>query len=322
MRGFPARRWGRNWKMAGLLAAVVLWPRNLPGHGIEFHEGTNWWLAWNFDLWITANLLLVGGAYALGLRRLWGKVGEGRGVSGRQALAFGAGWLAVAGALISPVDALSAEFSWVHMAQHMILMNLAAPLLVAGSPGVVWIWALPWRKRARIGTWMRKWEGWRPKGYLFWQMGVMWGMYAAALWIWHLPKLYQAALRNDFVHDLQHLSFLIVACLFWRVLLDPLYRYRISRGLGVIYLFGTSLHATVLGVYMALSPRVWYPDYEVRLAGWNLTALEDQQLAGLIMWMPACMVYAVAAAILFALWLQEPRRPWQEAEVMEEGSGP
>jgi cytochrome c oxidase assembly factor CtaG len=103
--------------------------------------------------------------------------------------------------------------------------------------------------------------------------------------------------------------FFVTSCLFWRVLLDPLSRLRMNQGAGVIYLFLTSLHATILGVFMALSPRVWYSDYVPRTGRWNLTPLEDQQLAGLIMWMPACMIYAAVAAVIFALWVRDMGRP-------------
>jgi len=192
--------------------------------------------------------------------------------------------------------------------QHMALMMVAAPLLVLGAPAFVLLWALPleWRKRLTpVIHWVERWNS---PWYLLWQPLLLWSLFAVALWIWHLPPLYQAALRDRVVHDFQHLVFLGAAFLFWRVLLDPLSRLRLGRGAGVLYLFTTSLHASALGVFMALSPRVWYLDYQATAPAWQLTPLEDQQIAGLIMWMPACMVYALAAAALFALWLREGER--------------
>ena len=148
-------------------------------------------------------------------------------------------------------------------------------------------------------------QKWRPRWYRVLQPVFLWLVYGLTLWTWHLPALYQAALRDQGIHDLQHICFFAVSCVFWRVLLDPLKRLRFSRAWGIIYLFTTSLHATLLGVFMALSPRVWYPDYETTVPAWNLSALEDQQLAGLIMWMPACAVYALVAAVLFVTWVEE-----------------
>lgn len=115
--------------------------------------------------------------------------------------------------------------------------------------------------------------------------------------------MYQGALRDPLVHDAQHLSFFVVACLFWRACLDPLGGRRLGPAAALPYLFATSLHASALGVFLALSPRVWYADYATRTSVWGFTPLQDQQLAGLIMWMPACLIYPAVAAVLFGTWL-------------------
>jgi putative membrane protein len=298
----PTIRRGVCWAVfAGTLLAF---PITAHAHAREFHD-EHWLSAWNWDPLISFNLLLLTGLYAAGLIRLWGKAGVGSGVSRGRAAAFFCGLFALFIALISPLDTLSAELSSAHMVQHMVLMNVAAPLLVVGSPALVLLWAFPLSARQSLGRWMHRLESWQSPHYPLWQPALLWLVYGFTLWIWHLPAFYEAALRNKWIHDFQHLSFVITACLFWRVLLDPVSRLRLSRGWAVIYLFTTSLHATVLGVFMALSPRVWYAEYEPLTLAWNLTAMEDQQLAGLIMWMPACMVYAVAAALLFGLWLRE-----------------
>jgi cytochrome c oxidase assembly factor CtaG len=115
--------------------------------------------------------------------------------------------------------------------------------------------------------------------------------------------LYQAALRDPLLHDAQHLSFFTAASLFWRLCLDPLAGRRLSALGAIPYLFTTALHSAALGIFLALSQRTWYPDYVTRTSAWGLTPLEDQQLAGLIMWMPACLIYPAVAAILFGTWL-------------------
>lgn len=289
------------------LSLPAVWSSPALAH-IRDHPSAGSALAWNLDWLLILSLTAGTGLYLSGLCRIWRRAGSTSGVSRGQAAAFGAGMLALVAALASPIDTLSAELSWVHMVQHTTLMMIAAPLLVLGHPGLVTLWALPLPWRQTIGGWGRRFENFHPDWYWLWQPLAVWNLYAAGLWIWHIPWLYQAALESRWLHDLQHLTFLITSYLFWRVLLYPVKRLRLSRGLAVIYLFTTSLHATALGVLMALSPQVWYPAYEATTSLWNLSPLEDQQLAGLIMWMPACMVYAVAAAALFALWLEEPAR--------------
>jgi putative membrane protein len=292
--------------MAALAVAMwLLTPQLAAAHVSEWREGDPWWTAWNWDPVILFNLGLLTWLYYRGLFRLWQRAGAGRVVARWQVTAFNGSLLAMVAALISPLDVLGEQLSWVHMVQHMVLMMVAAPLFVLAAPALVCIWGMsgPWRRV--LGRWRRRLGTWNPSRYLLWQPFVLWVAYAVTLWIWHWPALYHAALRHTLVHDVQHLMFFIASCFFWRVLLDPLARQRLNRGLGVLYLFTTSLHASALGVFMALSPRVWYADYETRTPAWNLTPLEDQQLAGLIMWMPACTIYAAIAVALFVLWLHD-----------------
>jgi cytochrome c oxidase assembly factor CtaG len=205
-------------------------------------------------------------------------------------------------ALVSPLDALSEELSSAHMVQHMLLVMVAAPLFVLGSPTFVLAWGLPefhrgWGKSCFTFVFRL------PQEPILWQPLLLWALYAVTLWVWHHPVLYQAALRDLFVHDAQHLSFFVVACLFWRACLDPLSARRLCPAVAIPYLFATSLHASALGVFLALSPWPWYDDYATRTTAFGFTPLEDQQLAGFIMWMPACLIYPAVAAVLFGAWL-------------------
>lgn len=268
-------------------------------------DGHASWNVWTWAPAVTTGLLLAALLYGRGLWRLWRRAGVGRGVPVWKAAAFGAGLFALVVALLSPVAFLSEALLSVHMVQHLILLLVAAPLLVAGTPLFVMLWALPARWRQAVA---RRWRGaraWQATWEALSQPLLVWALYALTLWVWHLPGLYEAALRSAFIHDLQHLGFLVTAGLLWWILLNPMGRLRLNRGAGVMYLFTTSLHATALGVFITLSPKVWYPYYGATTAPWNLTALEDQQIAGAIMWMPACIVYIVMAALLFAMWLRE-----------------
>lgn len=284
-----------------LISAPSAWAHG--AHSIT--PDVRWWQLWSADPLILINLTTLSVLYVYGLRQLRAQRQAHMPVRPRQVVAFAVAIASLVIALLSPVDVLAGELLWVHMVQHMILMNVAAPLFVLGAPVRVMLWALPAKDRQTIGRFKRAAGKHGIPRYVLWQPIALWVVYALVLWIWHLPTLYEAALRYNVVHDLQHLIFFAVSSLFWRVLFDPIGRLRMTRATAVFYLFLTSLHATVLGVFMALAPTLWYPTYAGRTEPWGLIALEDQQLAGYIMWMPGCMVYAAVAAVLFSSWLKE-----------------
>jgi cytochrome c oxidase assembly factor CtaG len=191
------------------------------------------------------------------------------------------------------------------MVQHEMLMAAAAPLLVLGRPIVAWLWAVPISVRRGLGAisttgWVHElWERiTRP-----W---AAWTIHAAAIWLWHAPRLYQSTLDSELMHTAQHSSFLVSALLFWWALLRGR-DGRLGRPTAVVYLFTTAVHTSLLGALLTFSDRVWYPIYETRTAAWGMTPLEDQQLAGLIMWVPAGLAYLVAALAVAASWLKDPR---------------
>lgn len=273
------------------------------------------WRAWNFDALILLNLSLLGWLYFHGVRKLWRKAGNGKAVSRGQAAAYLGSLGVLIIALISPLHALSEELASAHMVQHMLLMVIAAPLLVIGSPGWVLTWAIAPAWRPATASWHRLFHN-----DLLARPLLPWILYAMALWFWHLPVAYNAALVDPLVHDAQHLSFFIAACLFWRSVLDPLRQRQLQPLTVVLCLFTTSLHSMLLGVFMALSPTVWYEIDAGRSEVWGLAPLEDQQLAGLIMWMPACLAYPAAMAAAIGRWLTSlaklgprARLPAQEA---------
>lgn len=275
------------------------------------HEwGGEWWALWNLRIEILAALALLTWLYVYGTRRLWAGDHSGRGISRKQVWSFLCGVGVLVLALVSPIDVIAEELNSVHMVQHMLLIMVAAPLLVFASTLTGLLWSLPAAGRRFFGRSTHVLRRWRVQGYILWQPILMWSLFALILWMLHLPKLYSAALQNRLLHDLQHIAFLVAACLFWRVLLDPVSRPRAPRlnpGLGVLYLFTTTLHASALGVFMAFSPQLWYEDYASSTTTWGVDPLVDQQLAGYIMWMPACLLYAIIAAITFGIWLQNPR---------------
>jgi cytochrome c oxidase assembly factor CtaG len=187
-------------------------------------------------------------------------------------------------------------------------MTIAAPLLVLARPLGPLLWAFPARARskiartAKIAAYLLGWD-------ILTLPLVAAILHGTAIWAWHLPVLFDAALRIEWVHWAQHLSFLVTALFFWWTIFAPLPRRRPSGG-AIFTLFATSVHTGFLGILIALAPATIYPLQSRDAALWNLTPMSDQQLAGLIMWVPGGMIYFVAALALAALWIsRSPTRP-------------
>jgi putative membrane protein len=261
---------------------------------------------WTWDPFVVLLLAGSGALYAAGLVRLWRRAGVGQGIRRWQAGCFAAGWLALVAALLSPVDALGEILFSAHMAQHELLILAAAPLMVLGRPLAPFLWALPRDVREEAGRVSRSpafAAGWR----LLTAPLVVFLIHGLALWIWHLPGLYQAVLDDGFLHALQHLSFFLSAALLWWSLIHGRFG-KLGYGAAVLYVFATSMHSGILGALLTFAPRLWYPIYQARTSRWGLSPLEDQQLAGLIMWIPAGVVFILLGLGLFAAWLGEAER--------------
>jgi putative membrane protein len=244
--------------------------------------------------------------YVTGVVRLWRRAGVGRGISRANAACFAAGWLTLALALLSPLHELSEELFSAHMVQHMLLVALAAPLVVLGRPGGALSWGLPRSWRHRVSGVVRA----RP-------VAAAWAtvtsplvaalLHGLTLWAWHLPGPFEAALANAWLHWLEHVSFLGTGVMFWWAMLGRparLYGY----GVSVACLFVTLLHTSLLGTLLTLSRHLWYGPAPAA-AAWGLTAIEDQQLAGLIMWIPGGALYTLAALALAGLWITAAGKP-------------
>jgi putative membrane protein len=291
-------------------------------HGVEPHGDaleaagpTNWGelaRAWAFEPLIVVPLMLTAWLYGRGLRRLWRDAGRGHGVRVREAICFAAGWLALAVALVSPLHPWGNVLFSAHMIQHEILMLVAAPLIVLGRPVVAMLKALSGSQVQHLLRLTRpRWV--RDVWHAFTTPFAAWLVHAVVLWTWHVPVLFTAAIRSEFVHALQHLSFLLSALLFWWALLNGSQR-AMHYGAGVLYLFTTAMHSGLLGALITLARTVCYPDYLATAAAWGLTPLEDQQLGGLIMWVPGCTIYIVAGLALFAAWLRSSGERVRRAE--------
>jgi putative membrane protein len=272
----------------------------------------------DWDILIVVVLCASAATYAIGLGRLWHKAGSGHGIRPVNLLCFAAGIAALVVALLSPLDALSDVLFSAHMGQHEILMLVAAPLLVMGKPWLTGAWALPghWRGSvlARLQTGSLR-ASWRtvttPVTILV--------LHALALWIWHIPGLFEDALRDERVHAVQHLSFFVTAVLFWWVLVQGRYG-RAGYGAAALFVFLTAMHSGILGALLTVAGRPWYPLHDARSRAAGVDPLSDQQLAGVIMWIPAGVLLAVLALALSAAWLGEAQRRERRASARSPAS--
>jgi cytochrome c oxidase assembly factor CtaG/cytochrome c551/c552 len=251
------------------------------------------------DMAVAAALAATAVTYATGAARLRAAAGR-RAMPGWRLCAFGAGWLTLALANLPAVHELAETRFSAHMAQHQVLMLIAAPLLVLGQPLVALLWALPRRWRSRMRRVSRR--AIIPLRGLRGSPAVVWALAGAVLWVWHVPALFQAALAHPGLHAIEHLSFLAGAVASWWVALHGRYG-RLGYGAAVLWLFTTAIHTSALGALLVVSRAPWYP-----LQSPGIDALEDQQLGGLLMWVPSGVVHAGAGLALFAAWLRALER--------------
>lgn len=287
------------------LVAIVLLVAAVPiaAHDGQPHSFADAWSYWGSDPLTMTGLAISAVIYTTGIFRLWSTTGIGKGIRRWEASVFGLGWLSLFVALVSPVHALSTVLFSVHMTQHEILMLVSAPLLVLGRPIVALLWALPVRPLGAVADFSRDLtlrSAWRKISNPM----AAWLIHMVALWIWHVPVLYEAAVRNQYIHFVQHLSFLGSALLFWWALIYGR-QGLLGYGAAVLYVFSTAAHSGLLGALLTFAAVILYPSYSQTAPAFGLTALEDQQLGGLIMWIPAGVLYTIAGLALLAGWLRE-----------------
>ena len=292
----------------------------MTGLALHVHDGAlgphDLWRAWSWEPGVLVGLGLAALLYARGMARLRVRAGHRAPARRREALSWWTGLALLGVALLSPLHRLGETLLAAHMTQHELLMVVAAPLLVLGRPFVVSLWGLPmgWRRAVGRGA-GRLGPAWRVLS----RIEVAWLLHAAAIVGWHAPSLYQRAAASDAVHALQHASFLLTALLFWWSVL-PAASQRGRHGAAILSLFSTMIYTGGLGALLTLSRTPWYPAYGAGASLWGLTPLEDQQLAGLIMWVPGGVSYLLATLWLVVAWLGASERRVVHLERLRAGA--
>ncbi|HEY6398974.1 MAG TPA: cytochrome c oxidase assembly protein [Solirubrobacteraceae bacterium] len=224
---------------------------------------------------------------------------------GRLAL-FSCGLLVILAALISPLDGLSEQLMVMHMVQHILLLDVAPILMILGLTKVL---LRPATRRLQAVERRAGWLGHPAFAVL---------AYAGLMWLWHLPVMYDAALRDTGVHALEHACFAAAGGLYWWHILSPIRSRMRLGGLGPIgYMVSTKLLVGALGIVLAFAPTALYSFYVHRPHPWGLTAAEDQSLAGLTMALEQSIVMGIAVVALFVQMLSESEREAQRTERFE-----
>lgn len=280
-----------------VMLALSTYSGTVFSHGGEHADG----LGWLLDGWLTLLMVLSVIAYVAGCRQMHRDQCLTQ-VLGHYGLpAFMAGMFSLVVALLSPLDRLADEYFSVHMTQHLILMIIAPPLLVLGRPVIVWLWAFPLEKRRIIGKWWNRSAILRPCYEWLMQPAMVWILASVALWLWHIPALYQWAIADELIHAIEHTCFFLTSLAFWTLSL-PQHAARGQYGVAIVAVITFVLHSAFLGALLTFAA---VPFYQPQAHVYDtLTPLEDQQLAGLIMWIPANLVYLITLSWLFLRWLE------------------
>lgn len=299
-------------RACGLAVLACLSMRTALAHADQPPAPHDVWTASTLDPLVIGPIAVAAVLYSKSLHQGWQRAGFGRGVTGWQALA-----------LVWPLDAMGDSLFAAHMAQHIVLMSVAAPLLVLGAPLPTMLCVLP-RPWQRWSAALVRWRPWRTTWR--WLTAAMAAtlLQQVALWGWHAPAAIAASLRNDAVHALMHASLLATALLFWFAITRP---RDAGYGRSILALLVTAKLSAILGALLTFAPTVLYPAYGRRGVPWGFSPLEDQQLAGLLMMTPGAMMYVLAGVVFVAVWLgrlerarppiigefgSEPRRPAAE----------
>lgn len=269
------------------------------------------WRAWAAEPLTVIALALLVAAYLHGRARA-----AGRRRDPWRDRCFAGAIVALAVALVSPLDPLSGSLASAHMVQHVLIVLVAAPLLAWRPAGPILLAGSPVALR-RATARGRRTPLVRSLLAASRQPAAVWLLHVATLWFWHASVPYDAALRSDWIHAAEHASFAVTAVLFWRVVLSPRTAVRAPYAVGLILVFAMALQSVFLSALLTFATGPWYDAYAGTTTAWGFEPLADQQLAGVIMWVPAGLVHLGVGLGLLVAWLRAsevepalaPRRP-------------
>ena len=275
--------------------------------------GLPWWQAWSFDATLVIPAAIVGWFYLRGLHR-W--LHRSRQHPWWRSALFYAGLGVYLLAMESPIDRLGAHHFSMHMIQHELVMMYAIPMMLLGAPTTPLLRGMPGWMRRHVVRPLAGHPATRTAYGVLTHPAATILLLTSVVWAWHLaPGWWEASLADQRVHDVQHVSFSLVSLLFWWNVIDPKPLHsRIPHLPRVLYIFGGSLPKHVLAAMVTFAPHPFYPTYERARRVLPIDAATDQQLAGLIMWVPSEGITLLAMAIVFFTWLRVSERRQRRAD--------
>ena len=267
--------------------------------------------SWSLNPPVLLAVTLAGGAYALRLRDLRRAPAPRSGDTSThdtlRALAFAGGLLVILIALVSPVDNLGENRLFtMHMVQHLLLADLAPILLLVGL------------SRAFLRPAVRRLRPVEERLGPLAHPAVALAVYVGLMWLWHIPAMYELALDHPWAHALEHASFFTAGIAFWWYLIEPVPpRHRLTGPWALAYLATAKLLMGILGVVLAFSPDALYSTYEAAPRTWGLTAVEDQNVGGLVMMVEQSLVLVVAFAVFFSRMIDRSEAEQRRREALE-----
>ena len=277
---------------------------------MEANLDLHFWLTqWNPapSIYIGVTLLIALYLYAVGPLRKKYQLADV--VKRSQVIFFIVGMLVMFVALASPLDELGDEYLFsAHMVQHLLITLVAPPLLLLGTPG--WLLQPLLRNRVLLNI-----------GKVLTHPFVAFFLFNINFWLWHAPPLYNETLANENVHIFEHMLFIVTAVIYWWPILSPVEELpRLSLGGQVLYLFLSGMPSVALGAGLTFIPPLYSPYIQQPIRAWGISPATDQQLGGLIMWVPVNIIVIVIVSILFIRWMQaqDEKQRLQEAQIDDE----
>lgn len=268
--------------------------------------------SWDWRVEIIAVLAVAGTLYTIGWWRLRKRTSKRQGHNRWHAravwrpIAYISGLLILGIALMSPIDVLASQLFTFHMVQHVLLVMVIPPLLLLANPLPFSLWGLPKSARSQAGGLLRRKSPFRRGLKRLTGAGLVWMAFVIVYWGWHDPNAYDLALRSALVHDLEHITFFVVSLLFWwhAIGAGPRIHQPMSQGVRFAYLLSAIPISMVAGLAITFATEPIYSYYEAMPRLWGISVMDDQRIAGVIMWVVGGMMYLVAALIIAARWLQ------------------